>query len=59
MRRLSVLGGNSLWHTVMGTLPTAEVMGVVAVLALLVNGGVAFLLYATGAAALGLDLLAP
>jgi Co/Zn/Cd efflux system component len=37
--------GNTLWHAVMGTLPAAEVMGVVGVLALLVNGGVAFLLY--------------
>jgi hypothetical protein len=28
--------GNTLWHTVMGTLPAVEVMGVVGVLALLV-----------------------
>ena len=39
------VAGNTLWHAVMGTLPAAEVMGVVGVLALLVNGGVAFLLY--------------
>jgi Co/Zn/Cd efflux system component len=39
------VAGNVLWHAVMGTLPAAEVMGVVGVLALLVNGGVAFLLY--------------
>jgi Co/Zn/Cd efflux system component len=37
--------GNTLWHAVMGTLPAAEVMGVVGALALLVNGGVAFVLY--------------
>jgi Co/Zn/Cd efflux system component len=46
---MSLLGlwvaGNTLWHAVMGTLPAAEVMGVVGVLALLVNGGVAFLLF--------------
>jgi Co/Zn/Cd efflux system component len=39
------VAGNTLWHAVMGTLPAAEVMGVVGVLALLVNGGVTFLLY--------------
>jgi Co/Zn/Cd efflux system component len=39
------VAGNTLWHAVMGILPAAEVMGVVGVLALLVNGGVAFLLY--------------
>ncbi len=39
------VAGNTLWHAVMGTLPAAGVMGVVGVLALLVNGGVAFLLY--------------
>jgi Co/Zn/Cd efflux system component len=46
---MSLLGlwvaGNTLWHAVIGTLPAAEVMGVVGVLALLVNGGVAFLLF--------------
>ena len=42
---MGLLGGNTLWHAVVGTLPAAEVMGVVGVLALLVNGGVAFLLY--------------
>ena len=39
------VAGNTLWHAVMGTLPAAEVVAVVGVLALLVNGGVAFLLY--------------
>ena len=39
------VAGNTLWHAVMGTLPAAEVMGAVGVLALLVNGGVAFMLY--------------
>jgi Co/Zn/Cd efflux system component len=39
------VAGNTLWHALTGTLPQAEVMGVVGVLALLVNGGVAFLLY--------------
>lgn len=39
------VAGNTLWHAVTGTLPQADVMGVVGVLALLVNGGVAFLLY--------------
>jgi Co/Zn/Cd efflux system component len=39
------VAGNTLWHAVMGTLPAPEVMGAVGVLALLVNGGVAFLLY--------------
>jgi Co/Zn/Cd efflux system component len=39
------VAGNTLWHALTGTLPQAEVMGVVGVLALLVNGGVALLLY--------------
>ena len=39
------VAGNTLWHAVTGTLPQADVMGVVGVLALLVNGGVALLLY--------------
>ena len=33
------------WHAYMGTLPRAEVMGVVGVLALLANAGVALMLY--------------
>ena len=39
------VAGNTIWHAMIGTLPQADVMGVVGVLALLVNGGVAFLLY--------------
>ncbi len=39
------VAGNTLWHALTGTLPQADVMGVVGVLALLVNGSVAFLLY--------------
>jgi Co/Zn/Cd efflux system component len=39
------VAGNTLWNAVTGTLPQAQVMGVVGVLALLVNGGVAFLLF--------------
>jgi Co/Zn/Cd efflux system component len=39
------VAGNTLWHALMGTLPAAEVMGAVGMLALLVNGGVALLLY--------------
>lgn len=41
---LWVLGATG-WHAVHGTLPSAEVMGVVGVAALLANGGVALLLY--------------
>ena len=37
--------GNTLWHAYAGTLPEAEVMGIVGVLALLTNGGVALMLY--------------
>jgi Co/Zn/Cd efflux system component len=37
--------GSTLWHAYAGTLPRAEVMGVVGVLALLTNGGVALMLY--------------
>lgn len=37
--------GSTTWHAVNGTLPQAEVMGVVGVAALLANGGVAFMLY--------------
>jgi Co/Zn/Cd efflux system component len=41
---LWVLGGTA-WHSFHGTLPRAEVMGVVGVAALIANGGVALLLY--------------
>ena len=37
--------GSTVWHAYAGTLPRAEVMGVVGVLALLTNGGVALMLY--------------
>jgi Co/Zn/Cd efflux system component len=37
--------GNTAWHAVHGTLPHAEIMGVVGVAALIANGGVALLLY--------------
>jgi Co/Zn/Cd efflux system component len=36
---------STLWHAYTSTLPRAEVMGVVGVLALLTNGGVALMLY--------------
>jgi Co/Zn/Cd efflux system component len=36
---------STLWHAWAGTLPSAEVMMVVAVIALLANGGVALMLY--------------
>src|SRR3954452_20690273 len=46
---LGVLGlwvlGSTAWHAYTGTLPRAEVMGIVGVLALLANGGVALMLY--------------
>ncbi len=46
---LVVLGlwviGSTAWHAYMGTLPSAEVMGVVGLLALLSNAGVALMLY--------------
>jgi Co/Zn/Cd efflux system component len=46
---LAVLGlwviGSTAWHAYMGTLPSAEVMGVVGLLALLSNAGVALMLY--------------
>ena len=46
---LMVLGfwviGSTVWHAATGTLPEAGVMGVVAILALVANGGVAFMLY--------------
>ena len=37
--------GSTAWHALHGTLPQAEVMGVVGVAALLANGGVALMLY--------------
>lgn len=37
--------GNTAWHAYAGTLPRAEVMGVVGVAALLANGGVALMLW--------------
>ena len=37
--------GSTVWHALHGTLPQAEVMGVIGLAALLANGGVAFMLY--------------
>jgi Co/Zn/Cd efflux system component len=37
--------GSTAWHAIHGTLPRAEVMGVVGVAALISNGGVALMLY--------------
>src|SRR3954465_1745375 len=37
--------GSTAWHALHGTLPQAEVMGLVGVAALLANGGVALMLY--------------
>src|SRR5262245_60108944 len=37
--------GSTIWHTAAGTLPVAEVMGGVGVLALIANAGVALMLY--------------
>ncbi len=37
--------GNTVWHTVQGTLPQADVMGAVGIAALIANGGVALMLY--------------
>jgi Co/Zn/Cd efflux system component len=37
--------GSTVWYAVSGTLPRAEVMGVVGLAALLANGGVALMLY--------------
>jgi hypothetical protein len=37
--------GSTAWHAVHGTLPQAEVMGIVGGAALLANGGVALMLY--------------
>ena len=36
---------STAWHAVAGMLPTAETMGIVGILALLANGGVALMLY--------------
>jgi Co/Zn/Cd efflux system component len=58
---LWVLGGTA-WHAFYGTLPRAEVMGVVGVAALIANGGVALMLlslpHRRREYAVGLDLLA-
>ena len=37
--------GSTAWHAFHGTLPQAEVMGMVGIAALVANGGVAFMLY--------------
>ena len=37
--------GSTAWHAYAGTLPQAEVMGIVGLLALLANAGVAVMLY--------------
>ena len=37
--------GSTAWHALHGTLPQAEVMGVVGMAALIANGGVALMLY--------------
>jgi len=37
--------GSMAWHAVHGTLPRAEIMGVVGIAALIANGGVALMLY--------------
>jgi Co/Zn/Cd efflux system component len=37
--------GSTVWHALHGTLPQAEVMGMIGLAALLANGGVAFMLY--------------
>jgi len=37
--------GNTIWHALYGTLPQAELMGVVGITALVTNGGVALMLY--------------
>jgi Co/Zn/Cd efflux system component len=37
--------GNTAWHAFYGTVPRAEVMGVIGVAAMIANGGVAFILY--------------
>jgi Co/Zn/Cd efflux system component len=37
--------GSTVWHAYLGTLPRAEVMGMVGIAALIANGGVALMLY--------------
>ena len=37
--------GNTVWHAYVGTLPRAEFMGLVGIIALIANGGVALMLY--------------
>jgi Co/Zn/Cd efflux system component len=37
--------GSTAWHAIHGTLPHAEIMGVVGISALIANGGVALMLY--------------
>jgi Co/Zn/Cd efflux system component len=37
--------GSTIWHAIHGTLPQADVMGVVGIAALVANGGVALMLY--------------
>ncbi len=37
--------GNTVWHVYAGTLPRAEFMGIVGLIALIANGGVALMLY--------------
>jgi len=37
--------GSTVWHTLHGTLPHAEIMGIVGLAALIANGGVALMLY--------------
>jgi Co/Zn/Cd efflux system component len=37
--------GSAVWHSLHGTLPQAEVMGMIGLAALLANGAVAFMLY--------------
>jgi Co/Zn/Cd efflux system component len=37
--------GSTVWHALHGTLPQAEVMGMIGLAALLANGGIAFMLY--------------
>jgi Co/Zn/Cd efflux system component len=41
----SWVAGSTIWHAIAGTLPGAGVMGIVGVLALLANAGVALMLY--------------
>jgi cation diffusion facilitator family transporter len=39
------IAGSAVWHAVAGTVPEARIMGIVGVLALVANVGVAFMLY--------------